>query len=171
MHWPIAPIVDSVLSNSMSPFYVGKIWSWYQKYTSIKKKKKKAGLRIWSYFIFETCPQSLFLGDVGASFHLPSTQPLQPVNVPLSQLPTICALLPLGSWWSLGPSLCLLLQLPPAHRGFSPPGLNLLPSHFCGTRLFCLLLSPFSSFYLPFRNFFSGPKSVRYYVGYFEGSA
>ena len=126
---------------------------------------------MWSYFIFETCPQSLFLGDLGASFHLPSTQPLQPVNAPPSQLPTVSVLLPLGSRWSLGPSLCLPLQSPPAHRGFSPPGLNLQPSHFCGTRTSCLLLSLFSSFYLPFRNFFSGPKSVRYYVGYFEGSA
>ena len=69
MHWPIAPIVDSVLSNSMSPFYVGKIWSWYQKYTSIKKKKKKKLASEFEVILFlKLVPKAYFLEMWGPLF-------------------------------------------------------------------------------------------------------
>lgn len=68
MRCPIAPIVDSVLSNSVSPFYVGKIWSWYQKYTSIKKKKKKSWLQNVNLFYFWNLSPKLISWRSGGLF-------------------------------------------------------------------------------------------------------
>lgn len=68
MRCPIAPIVDSVLSNSVSPFYVGKIWSWYQKYTSIKKKKKKSWLQNVKLFYFWNLSPKLISWRSGGLF-------------------------------------------------------------------------------------------------------
>lgn len=85
MRCPIAPIVDSVLSNSVSPFYVGKIWSWYQKYTSIKKKKKKK--------LASECEVILFLKLVPKAYFLEIWGPLS-ICLPLNLFSLWMPLLP-----------------------------------------------------------------------------